>query len=232
MKIVSFNVQHCFDYIERKIDFNKFADAIKSLDADVVGLNEMRGEGVDADYTDQVKLLSNLTGMKYYYFAKAIDFTGKGPYGNGLLSKIPIIDVENIAIPDPEIRKYNGYYETRCVIKATLEGGVTVLATHFGLNPDEHENAVATIMSNLEDKKCILMGDFNVRPDNEVLLPIRSRMHDTADEFECEKLSFPSDAPDRKIDYIFVSHDVTVKSADIPPMVVSDHRPYVATVEI
>lgn len=42
MKIVSFNTQHCFDYIEKKIDFDKFADTIKSLDADVVGLNEMR----------------------------------------------------------------------------------------------------------------------------------------------------------------------------------------------
>ena len=35
-----------------------------------------------------------------------------------------------------------------------------------------------------------------------------------------------------KIDYIFVTHDVKVINADIPPVVMSDHRPYVATLEL
>jgi endonuclease/exonuclease/phosphatase family metal-dependent hydrolase len=231
MKIISFNTQHCFDYIEKKIDLQKFADTIKSLDADVVGLNEMRGEGTDAEYTEQVKILSELTGMKYYYFAKAIDIQGKGPYGNGMLSKIPILGVETVKIPDPDPKKYSGYYETRCILKAELEGGVTVLITHFGLNPDEQENAVATVVENLRDARCVLMGDFNVRPENPVLDPIRERMQDTAEVFEGERLSFPSDAPDRKIDYLFVSRDVKVLDADIPEIVVSDHRPYTVTVE-
>ena len=47
---------------------------------------------------------------------------------------------------------------------------------------------------------------------------------------EHEYISFPSDMPDRKIDYIFVSPDITVSDADIPPVVASDHRPYIATV--
>ena len=231
MKVVSFNTQHCLDYIEQKIDFNKFALTIRALDADVVGLNEMRGEGIAPDYEDQVKILSEMTGMKYYYFATALEIKGKGPYGNGILSKIPIIKAEIIPIPDPEAKKYNGYYETRCILKAELEGGVTILITHFGLNPDEQENAVATVLANISDKKCILMGDFNARPDNPVLGPIKERLYDTADSFEGEKLSFPSDAPNRKIDYIFVSRDARVDSADIPPIVMSDHRPYVATLK-
>ena len=232
MKIVSFNTQHCLDYIEQKIDFEKFAGTIRSFDADIVGLNEMRGEGIDPEYTDQVKTLSELCGMKYYYFAPAITIQNKGPYGNGLLSKIPILKAEVIPIPDPNPPKYGGYYETRCVLKAELEGGITVLVTHFGLNPDEQENAVATVIGNIADRKCVLMGDFNIRPDNAVLDPIRGIMHDTADSFEAEKFSFPSDAPDRKIDYIFVSRDARVVEADIPPVVMSDHRPYVVTVEL
>ena len=232
MRIVSFNTQHCFDYIERKIDFEKFAKTIQRLNADVIGLNEMRGAGKDPDYTDQVKILSDLTGMKYYYFAPALEITNKGPYGNGILSRIPIVKAEIVPIPDPSPKKYSGYYETRCVLKAELEGGMTVLITHFGLNPDEHENAVSTVLNNVSEQKCILMGDFNVRPDNSVLDEIRNRMYDTAESFACEKLSFPSDAPDRKIDYIFVSRDVKVVDADIPPVVVSDHRPYVVTVDL
>jgi endonuclease/exonuclease/phosphatase family metal-dependent hydrolase len=232
MIVVSFNTQHCLDYIEQKIDFEKFAETVGNLNPDVIGLNEMRGEGIASDYTDQVKILAELTGMKYYFFAPALEITGKGPYGNGILSRIPILKAEIISIPDPKVRKYKGYYETRCILKAELEGGVTVLVTHFGLNPDEQENAVATVLANVSEKKCILMGDFNARPDNPVLEPIKGRLFDTADKFDTEKLSFPSDVPDRKIDYIFVTHDVKVIDADIPPVVMSDHRPYVATLEL
>ena len=51
---------------------------------------------------------------------------------------------------------------------------------------------------------CVLMGDFNVQPDN----------------------------PTVKIDYIFVSKDLMVRSADILEMIASDHRPHVAIIEV
>ncbi len=104
------------------------------------------------------------------------------------------------------------------------------MVTHFGLNPDEQRNAVDTVFKNLESEKCILMGDFNLRPDNEILNPIRERMKDTADMFSEPLGSFPSDKPRGKIGYIFVSSDVEVVSADIPAIVTSDHRPHVATI--
>ena len=107
-----------------------------------------------------------------------------------------------------------------------------MLVTHFGLNPDEQENAVKTVSASLADNKCILMGDFNVEPSNSVLAPIRSKMRDTAELFDSDKKSFPSDAPEIKIDYIFVTPDIKVVSADIPPVVASDHRPHVAEIEI
>ena len=230
MKVMTFNTQHCLNYLERKIDFDVMANAILSLDPDVVGLNEMRGEGSDPEYTEQVEILAEKTGMPYYYFAPAIDFLGGGPYGNGFLSKIPIVRAETIIIPDPVPQKYKGYYETRCVLKATLANGVTVLVSHFGLNPDEAENAVATVVSNLAKEKCVFMGDLNLRPEDAILSPLRATMKDTADVFEEEKLSFPSDKPCEKIDYIFASPDATVLSADIPEIIASDHRPHIAEI--
>ncbi len=232
MKIMSFNTQHCKNYITQEIDFKVMADAILKCDADIVGLNEMRSLGLDPkEYGKQVEELSRLTGIKNCFFAKAIEFS-KGPYGNAMLSKLKIESAESVPIPDPDPKGYDGYYETRCVLKARLSGGITVLVTHFGLNPDEHKNAVDTVMSLLPDKKGILMGDFNVLPDNEVLAPIRARMKDTADIFETEKFSFPSDNPNRKIDYIFVTPDIEVVSADIPVIVASDHRPHTAEINI
>ena len=231
MKLMSFNTQHCLNYLEQKIDFQIMADAILTCEADIVGLNEMRNAGEYEDYVDQTGILSKLTGLENHYFAQAIRFHGgKNPYGNALLSRYPLKSVETILVPDPEPKAYDGYYETRCLLKAKLENGLTVLVIHFGLNPDEQENAVQTILANLEDEKCILMGDFNVLPDDKVLLPIRERMVDTAEFFDAPKLSFPSDKPTIKIDYIFVSKDIQVMEADVPAIVAADHRPHTATV--
>lgn len=88
MKIISFNTQHCNNYIEQKIDFDIMADAIKKCDADIVGLNEMRDKGNDVEYEAQTAILSKLTGLKYHYFAKAIEFSGGNPYGNAFCQNI------------------------------------------------------------------------------------------------------------------------------------------------
>lgn len=233
MRIVSFNTQHCLDYLTQVIDFQKFADAIAALGADVVGLNEMRGAGIHPEYTDQTKELSIRSGIPHYFFAKAIDVDGVNPYGNAMLSKLPIVSTEVISIPDPDPKLCNpGYYETRCLLKAVLENGLTILVCHFGLNPDEQESAIQTILPHIKGEQCILMGDFNVTPDSSILAPIYQRMKDTAVFFAEPKLSFPSDKPEVKIDYIFTSPDLEVTAADIPALIVSDHRPYIVDIRL
>ena len=232
MKIMSFNTQHCLNFLERNIDYDIMAKAISDVGADIVGLNEMFDGGENVKYTYQTKELAERAGIENYYFAKAID-DWDGPYGNGFLSKIPFKSVETIKIPDPNPRRVEGgYYETRCLLKAELENGLLVLVTHFGLCIDEQENAVKTILENIRDEKCILMGDFNVEPDNEILAPIKAKMKDTSEDFCENKKSFPSDNPKIKIDYIFVSNDIEVVSADIADIIASDHRPHIAEVKI
>ena len=234
MKIMSFNTQHCQNFKTKEIDFDVMAKTILDCGADLVGLNEMRGQGTDLEYTAQTERLAALTGMQYYHFSMAFDVPGRGPYGNGLLSKYAIVRVETIAIPMParEDRIKGKYYEPRCILKAELENGVTVLISHFGLNPDEQALAVEAALAQIKDEKCILMGDFNVKPNNPVLLPIRERMVDAACLLDAEVCSFPSDLPHQKIDYIFLSKDMRLVNAAIPPIVSSDHRPHLAEVEI
>ena len=232
MKVMTFNTQHCKNYLEQRIDYDIMAKAILDVGADIVGLNEMRSAGETDQFEAQVAILAEKTGMPYYYFAKAVYFPNGGPYGNGILSRIPIVKAETVIIPDPNPRKYEGYYETRCVLKVELENGVTVLVSHFGLMPDEAENAVETVLSHVADQKCILMGDFNLKPDSPLLAPIFEKMQDAAEGFCADTLSVPTDKPDRKIDYIFVSRDVAVEDADIPAIVAADHRPHVATVTV
>ena len=235
LKLMSFNTQHCSNYITKQIDYEIIADTIKRCSPDVVVLNEMRSVGEEEGYVDQTKIIAELVGMPYFYFAKAIDvYEVASPYGNAVISKIPFDSVETVHIPDPpaEGRIGTRWYEHRCFLKARLDGGITVLGVHVGLNPEEKELAIKTLCEHIEGEKCLLLGDFNMRPTDEKLDPIRARMNDAAELFTEELLSCPSDEPKGKIDYIFATPDVKFIYADIPAIVASDHRPHLATVRI
>lgn len=232
MKIMSFNTQHCASYLnDLKIDFDLFARTIRQADADIVGLNEIRGKGEREDYEAQTEILSERSGMPYRHFAPAILVRGNNPYGNALLSRHEILHAEKIMIPDPPTRVEGHRYETRCILKARLACGLTVAVVHVGLNPDEQECAVSTLMEHIEDEKFVLMGDFNMTPNDPILAPIKEKLFDTATLSEDPLLTFPSDAPTCKIDYIFTSRDLRVKSVVVPDWVVSDHRPYIVEIE-
>jgi endonuclease/exonuclease/phosphatase family metal-dependent hydrolase len=232
MKIMTFNTQHCAAYLnDLKIDFDLFAKTIRESDADVVGLNEIRGKGEREDYEAQTEILSERSGMPYSYFAPAILVRGNNPYGNALLSKHEILHAEKIMIPDPPTRVEGHHYETRCILKARLACGITVAVVHVGLNPDEAACAVETLMEHVEDERFVLMGDFNMTPDDPLLARLRERLFDTARLSERPLLTHPSDAPTVQIDYIFTSRDLRVKSVCVPEWVVSDHRPYLIEIE-
>lgn len=220
MKIMTFNILHCMDYLSKKIDFKKFADEILANGADIVGLNEVRGKGLLKDYTAQAEKLGKLTDMRHY-FGKAINVMGVAPYGNGLLSKYPILSAETVKIPDPAKKTGSEMYESRAIIKAVIDAGrrYTVLVTHMGLNLDERENAVKTLLSIAPDESCIIMGDFNCTPDSKELAPLFEK-YVCADT---DTLTFPSDKPRIKIDYIFVSRDIEIINRGTTTDIVSDH---------
>jgi len=232
MKIMTFNTQHCASYLnDLKIDFDLFARTIRQADADIVGLNEIRGKGEREDYAAQTEILSARSGMPYSYFAPAILVRGNNPYGNALLSKHEILHAEKIMIPDPPTRVEGHHYETRCILKARLACGLTVAVVHVGLNRDEQASAVCALMEQIEDERFVLMGDFNMTPDDPLLAPIKDRLVDTATLSNDPLLSFPSDKPTCKIDYIFTSRDLRVRSVCVPEWVVSDHRPVIVEIE-
>ena len=232
LKIMTFNTQHCLNYITRKIDFDIMAKAINDCAPALVSLNEMRSAGTHPEYTDQVGILAELTDMQGY-FAEAIRFDGSDPYGNGLLSRYPILDTKVFPIPAPVVRPYTKWYEDRCLLKATVDiqgERLTVMVIHVGLNPDEAKLAIDTILAHLPSERCILMGDFNLTPESPLLAPIFERMRDAAALIEGDTASYPSPDPTQKIDYIFATKDIRIESAEIPAIVASDHRPHTAVI--
>jgi endonuclease/exonuclease/phosphatase family metal-dependent hydrolase len=128
------------------------------------------------------------------------------------------------------------HYEHRCVLRCVLAAGdrpITVLSTHFGLNPDEQENAVRTVLNLVakDENPVMLMGDLNLRPDSPILKPLYEVFTDTAVHAP-EILTFPSDVPDRKIDYILCGSSFRIQSLRSINSRCSDHRPLIAELSI
>ncbi len=224
LRVMSWNVLHFENVRTQKIDYDVFAAVVRESGADVAGLNEVYGGC--SKYGEQARELAKRLGW-HWYFSEAFLDDGVDPFGNAVVSRFPIDCAETIPIPYPAVRNGTEYYEPRAVLRAQICGH-TVLVTHFGLNPDEQENALGTVLPLLQPRRCILMGDCNVSPDNAVLSPIREKMRDVDACLPAGTMSFPSDKPRIKIDYIFTSADYTAAAADIPAVVVSDHRPYFA----
>ena len=115
---------------------------------------------------------------------------------------------------------------------------VDVFVSHFGLAKAERANAVKIMAELIKDSEhpVIVMGDFNAQPNDPVLDPIRELLSDTFDVYPDQNaITFPTNpefGPDQKIDYIFVSKEFKTESVEIINKQLSDHRAYVANVEL
>lgn len=235
LKIASFNIFSTRKYPESdKLDMNFSAAVIKQYMPDFIGLNEVSSGPA---FGEQPKEIAEIVGYDHYAFAPILHLANNREYGNGLMSKYPIKSAEMIEIPDPEVKDEEGYYESRCILKAEIDvlGGITVLVSHFGLVNGEKKNAVETVMKLLGEnpKRTILMGDFNMTPDCEILKPLFETLKDTAEGYdEKELLSWPADKGERKIDYIFVSKDFKVEKTYTADEIGSDHKMILTEIEL
>lgn len=213
------------------------AGVMKKYGADIIGVNEVHGKSNPEYFPEEAEVLGKALGYNYY-FGQAKMFAN-GPYGNALLSRFPIVSAEVIPIPDPEVKDEDTYYETRAIIRAKIDvpvfGILTVMVSHFGLATSEKRNAAKTLVSLLEDTPdpLIFMGDLNMTPACPILQEyVFPRLNDTAAILPETPLTDVWWAPKRKIDYIFTRGNVKTLSAQAPDEHVSDHRPYLAEIEL
>lgn len=236
---MTYNIQHGLDYVEYKkikqdiIDMNLTATVINEADADIICLNEVRGKGKHPVFMEQAEIMGEKTNRNFV-FSKCIEFPNLGPYGDALLARYPITNYEIIDIPDPQVKDEDVYYETRKLLKVEfeLEKKITVFISHFGLAKAEQRNAVEVLLKEIKkvNTPVIFMGDLNITPDNEIIQPIYAVLKEVYTTGG--PLTWPSHAPEIKIDYIFVSRDITVNNVITLEKVVSDHFPIVAEIEL
>lgn len=226
LRIASYNVHKCTGMDARR-DPDRIADVIRSLDADIISLQEVLSDAGDVP-SAQVRYLAQKTGM-YAAVAAPTKRKKDGLYGNALLSRFPISQVR---LHDISFSTY----EPRGVIDADIVVAgrvVRVISTHLGLWPAERSRQAARLLEILPEKgdvPLIVMGDMNGWvPGSPVLRRLKKRLGNPV-----TGASFPAPFAVLPLDRIWVrSGKHSVQGAvhrSALSRVASDHLPLVASV--
>jgi endonuclease/exonuclease/phosphatase family metal-dependent hydrolase len=78
----------------------------------------------------------------------------------------------------------------------------------------------------------VVPGDLNATPDAPELRPLLDKLTDVAPTMGGAGLTYPSDHPAKRIDYVLSSMDFRVRAVAVPATVASDHRPVVVDLSL
>lgn len=236
MKLLAatYNIQHGIYHPEvlksgrREVKLDRIGDFLAQARPDFCGINEIYGSGV---FGEQPRLLAERLGYSFA-FARALE-NKNGVFGNALLSRYPIKSSRSVEIKTAGERggASGCWREDRVLLVAEADIGgraLTVMCCHCGLNADEREAAVRAVQTELAgcETPTVLMGDFNMTPDNPMYAVLAASLKDAAAGREAP--TYPSEAPKSRIDYIFVSGDIEAEASYIGAEVISDHFPVFA----
>lgn len=233
IRVMTYNI-HVGIGMDKKLDLRRIASVINAQHPDLVGLQEV-DRGVErTQRIDEIVELAKLTKMDYA-FAFNLRYQG-GQYGVAILSRFPIKATEH------RLYLNTREAERRGVIRAEVDArGLTInfVTTHLDYQyADGRLFETQQLLEALKDIKAplIIVGDFNDVPDGQFYQLMRSQFNDAWPDNRAsnEGLSYPSDKPAKRIDYIFFrsSDRVRTKRAWIVKTLASDHVPVVADLEI
>jgi endonuclease/exonuclease/phosphatase family metal-dependent hydrolase len=208
-----------------KSKLKKIALAIKSLDPDIIALQEVRG-------TAQAEFLANYLSMNYAYLSHE---DSRLEWGLAVLSRFKITEYHKRFI------RYDRE-KPRIALVCTIELDdlpVTIINVHFYLGDyDEQVAETIRLMSSVTGP-VILMGDLNLIDPDDGLAPIKKKLVDTCEMVDSE---YSQEAKEigthrfgsRRLDYIFVDPNYfSVLEAGLAPEQyrnASDHIGYFACV--
>ena len=222
IRIVAYNIHHGAG-MDEKLDLPRIAEIISSLRPDLVALQEIDNSVERTGFIDQATVLGELTGLEAA-FGEFMPYQG-GRYGMAVLSRWPIVRAQNHRLPDGE--EPRSALAVR-VLSPTTNRELEFVGIHFYRTADERLAQATRVKEIYESEAApvILAGDFNSRPESEVLALLSGSWYFI--EKGADSFTFPSTAPDHEIDYVAYRPEANFMVAiqrllDEP--VASDHRP-------
>ena len=215
------------------LDLKPIVAAIRSINPDIVGLQEVLGES-------QASELGESLGMHHAYVQHGIGRHGSW-WGVAVLSKYPIQSTDRVQIS-------SGRGNTKSMLVAAIDLGgrlASFISIHKDKDLDDGESLrVAMQYIGRIERPTVLIGDLNMEIYDERLEVLAPRFRDSADGLLTpgaiqarERGTWDSriiDRPNRRIDYVFIDPSYwTVQDVGLLPTEhwhASDHIGYFARI--
>ncbi len=233
LRVLSYNIHHA-EGVDRKLDVERIAQVILSVQPDIVALQEVDKNVERTQSVDQPTKLARLTKMQVVFGANIK--LQSGHYGNALLSRFPITRYKNHLLPNVDAGEQRGVIEAEIPLP-DFKQPLILWATHLDYRPDERERlASAKMINELASKNprqpALLAGDLNATPDSRTLqqfasiwTPVNATPLPTV----------PVGKPSLQIDYILLRPANRWKVIEVRILeeaVASDHRAIFGVLEI
>lgn len=219
--VATYNIHHGKSVAD-KLNLEDQIELLRALNADIIGLQEVEKMSPRSGFKNQAQEIAEALGM-HHSFAPALSI-GPWEYGNVLLSRHPILEVQTFSLPSDK--------ENRNALLAALEveeRPVWVLVTHLGLNGKERQAHIEQLAESLQQVKgpLLVLGDFNAEADAPELKPWLETLQPASTE---RQVTFP--ALGRQIDHILHSEHFTAGKTYTAASEASDHVPLISELEL
>lgn len=222
LRVATYNIHQGFDLSGRH-DLEGIAQVIEAAQPQVVALQEVSRGWLMNGSVDTLSWLAQRLRM-HVAWGPAADPN----WGNAILSRYPIVEVENRPMPNNDDLLFD-----RAFLIVMVQFGderVQVVATHLHHIEREPQHRLPQARALLEsvdwNRPTVLLGDLNAQPHHAEL-----RLLLTAGLSTVQPLvpTYPADRPRRQIDYILATAHFEMTEVEAPRTTASDHLPLLAT---
>jgi len=238
LRVLCYNI-HYGQGMDGKYDVERIARVIAAWKPDLVALQEIDVGVKRSGRVHQIREIARHLGMQSRY-GSTQHYQG-GLYGNGVLTRLPILDVAIHPLPYTEATKEKITYPRGAIavtVRAPNGKAVRFVSTHFQHNVPEDRLAEARRINELfaaddDPTPTILAGDMNALPDSDPVRELLRKWKHASNEPEAP--TAPSTRPRSRIDYIFTRRANSfrlIESAVIDEKIASDHLPVFAVLEM
>jgi endonuclease/exonuclease/phosphatase family metal-dependent hydrolase len=252
VRIATFNILHGRSLEDGRVDVDRFATAVKSLDADILGLQEVDRDQPRSMGADLTAVAAEAMGAREHQFVAALSGTpggtwmaatgeeqpGSASYGIALLSRYPVVSWRVVRLPPLRAsvplwssvtrRPFLARDEPRAAVAAVLDGPFgefTVCNTHLSFVPGWNGVQLRRLVRSLDGTRepLVVMGDLNMQARQAARISGLRPIASVA--------TFPADHPHRQLDHVLVrGHLRAAGPAHAVRLPLSDHRALVVPV--
>jgi endonuclease/exonuclease/phosphatase family metal-dependent hydrolase len=237
LRIITYNIHKGIGGVDRRYRPERIIMTLQRYNADIVFLQEVDDNVPRSRFHRQVDLIGDALSMHYRAFQSNVKLT-RGHYGNAILSRYPLVDIENINLTI-SIKKRRRALVAHCQLQNDHQRTLLLINCHLGLAGFERIMQLRKILDSHVMKyvhhatPVIIGGDYN-----DVWGTLGKNVMFPASFMPVSKKinTFPAILPVRQLDQVYYRGDLVCKHSfpghsDLARQA-SDHLPLIADFEL